>query len=72
MSGKVNNYFRTITDIIENEDGPKPPLDISYFPNYMGINLCSVEGMAWTELEDGQLVQMTVYFKPEIVPDIVG
>lgn len=61
-----NNYFRTIEDIIKNEDGPKPPLDISYFPNYMGINLCSVEAMAWSRLEDGQLTQMTVYFKPDI------
>lgn len=68
MSKLINNYFRTITDIIENEDKePKPPLDISYFPNYMGINLCCVEAMAWSRLEDGQLTQMTVYFKPDII-----
>lgn len=67
MSGKVNNYFRTITDIIENEDGPKPPMDIGYFPNYMGINLCSVEAIAWSRFEDGQLIQMAVYFKPDII-----
>jgi hypothetical protein len=66
MSDMVNNHFRTITDIIDNEDGPKPPIDISFFPNYMGINLCSVESMAWSRLEDGQLMQMTVYFKPDI------
>ena len=64
---KINNYFRTIDDIIKNEDkGPKPPLDIGDFPNHMGINLCSVEWMAWSRLEDGQLTQMTVYFKPDI------
>jgi len=63
---EVTNYFRTISDIIKNEDGPKPPMDIGYFPNVMGINLCCVEGIAWSRLEDGQLLNMTVYFKPDI------
>ena len=62
----IKNNFRTIDDIIINEDGPKPPIDIAYFPNNMGINLCCVEGIAWSELEDGQILNMTVYFKPNI------
>ena len=63
---EIKNHFRTIGDIIKNEDGPKPPMDICYFPNVMGINLCCVEGIAWSELENGQLLNMTVYFKPDI------
>jgi hypothetical protein len=30
----------------------------------MGINLCSVEGMTWSELADGQMVSLTIHFKP--------
>ena len=64
----VINHFRTIDDIIFNQ-GPEPPIDITYFPNVMGINLCCVDGIAWSELKDGQLLNMTVYFKPDITEE---
>lgn len=42
----------------------KTPLDLSVIPNYMGINLCSVKGMRWNKLMDGQLVDLTIEFIP--------
>jgi hypothetical protein len=42
----------------------KWPLDIGVIPNHMGINLCSVEGMSWTRQDDGQLVSLTIHFRP--------
>jgi hypothetical protein len=40
------------------------PIDLAVIPNYMGINLCSVEGMSWTRQDDGQLVSLTIHFSP--------
>jgi hypothetical protein len=31
----------------------------------MGINLCSVDSIAWAQQEDGQLVSLTILFTPE-------
>jgi hypothetical protein len=45
-------------------DTAKWPLDPAVIPYYMGINLCSVEGMGWTRQEDGQLVSLTIHFEP--------
>jgi len=42
----------------------KFPLNPSLIPNFMGINLCSVEGMSWTRQDDGQLVSLTIHFMP--------
>ena len=42
------------------------PLPLEIIPNNMGINLCSVEGLSWTQQEDGQLVNLTIHFIPEI------
>ena len=47
--------------IDENVDFPSP---VALIPNQMGINLCSVEGMSWSKLSDGQLVSVTVHFLP--------
>lgn len=43
-----------------------PPLPLHVIPNYMGINLCSVDSVSWVEQEDGQLVSFTINFTPEI------
>jgi hypothetical protein len=40
------------------------PLSLDVIPNYMGINLCSVEGMSWTKQDDGQFVSLTIHFVP--------
>jgi len=61
---KTKTTTRKVSDLIEaNED---PPLPLSVIPNYMGINLCSVESVSWTEQEDGQLVSLTIHFIPEV------
>ena len=53
---------KTIDEII---NGSECPLPISVIPNYMGINMVSVDSIAWVEQEDGQLVNLTINFKPE-------
>lgn len=73
----VKFYYKTIEEIIdidkkyENEEGcPLPfhedkcPLPIGVIPNYMGINLCSVDGIGWQMQSDTQLVSLTIYFIP--------
>ena len=40
------------------------PIDLSVIPNYMGINLCCVDGLSWTRQPDGQLVHLTIHFIP--------
>lgn len=47
-----------------------PPIDPAVIPNYMGINLCSVEFIAWERRDDGQLVSMCVGFLPSDLPSI--
>jgi hypothetical protein len=39
-------------------------IDLSVFPNYQGINLCSIDGITTTRLDDGQLVSMTIHYNP--------
>jgi len=46
-------------------DTAKWPLPLDVIPNYMGINLCAVEGMTWSRWPDGQLVQLTIHFAPD-------
>jgi hypothetical protein len=46
------------------EEGIDFPLPSSVITNYMGINLISVEGMSWSRLSDGQLVNLTIHFLP--------
>lgn len=40
------------------------PLPISVIPNYMGINLVSVDSIEWEKRVDGQLVSLTINFIP--------
>jgi hypothetical protein len=58
----MKTEFHPFTDEeLENRKWPLPP---SVIPNYMGIDLGSVEGMSWTRQEDGQLVRLTIHFNP--------
>ena len=41
------------------------PLPLGTIPNYMGINLCSVESVEWTKQSDNQLVTLTINFLPD-------
>jgi len=53
-----------IKDIVE--DKVKSPIDVSIIPNNMGINLCSVDSISTTRLPDGQLVDLTINFLPDL------
>lgn len=51
-------------DIIEDEKELEPPIGLDYFPNNMGINLCSVKKEKWVQQDDGQLKTITIEFDP--------
>lgn len=51
-------------DIEEDNDELKPPIDLDYFPNKLGINLNSVESETWTRQDDGQLTDINIKFIP--------
>lgn len=57
----MKTIFKTVQDIIKDGDSPLP---LKVIPNYMGINLVSVEGVSWTKQDDDQLVSLTIHFKP--------
>ncbi|MCK9155089.1 MAG: hypothetical protein M0P12_03135 [Paludibacteraceae bacterium] len=40
------------------------PLPVTVITNMMGINLCSVKRIDWRKQDDGQLVDLTIYFDP--------
>ena len=52
----------TIEDVVNNNAYCPIPVDV--FPNYMGINLVSVDSVEYTKQDDGQLVSMIVNFIP--------
>jgi len=52
----------SISSIISGEYSPLP---LEVIPNYMGINLCSVDSITYTKQDDGQLVNLTINFIPE-------
>ncbi len=52
---------RTIEQLIEDDDSPLP---IEAIPNKMGINLCSVRAVEWTETPCGQVIDFTIHFIP--------
>ena len=59
----MTTYYKTIEEIInENIDTPIP---VSVIPNYMGINLSSVDALSWQRLNDGQLTNLMIYFTPK-------
>lgn len=73
----MKTQFHTTEQLLKSEkiryqpsERPEPlpgdlsPLPLSVIPNYMGTNLCSVEGISWTEQDDGQLVSLTIHFIP--------
>jgi hypothetical protein len=54
---------KTVRELVDA--GKDAPLPLSVIPNFMGINLVSVEAITWTEQEDGQLVSLTIHFNPK-------
>lgn len=60
----VTTHKGTISDIIDGK--VESPLPIEVIPNYMGINLCSVDSISWVRLNDGQLLSLTIHFSPDL------
>jgi len=58
----MKTTFKTVDELLV---GNNCPLPLQTIPNFMGINLCSVEGISWTRQKDNQLVSLTVHFIPE-------
>lgn len=58
----MKTHFKTIDELIEEPH--ISPFPIEVIPNSMGINLCSVEAVSWSEQTDGQLVSLTIHFLP--------
>lgn len=52
----------TVEEILRDPD--KCPLPLEVIPNSLGINLCAVWGVSWDRREDGQLVSLSIFFKP--------
>ena len=51
-----------ISEIISGD--VESPLPIEIIPNNMGINLCSVDAIGWQRTDQGELVNLTIYFIP--------
>mgnify|MGYP001187780407 CR=1 FL=1 len=58
----MKTFFKTVDDLIANKETPPLPLEV--IPNYMDINLCSVDSLSWQKQDDGQLVNLTINFTP--------
>lgn len=58
----MKTVFATIDDILAVKVNCPFPLEV--IPNYMGINLCSVDALSWTRQDDGQLVNLSIHFIP--------
>lgn len=58
----MKTIYKTVDEIIDSKEDS--PLPLSTIPNNMGINLNSVEGISWQVQEDGQLINLTIYFIP--------
>lgn len=62
----IENYY----NISDNIEGVKQAEEkgfgelLSFFPNYMGINLCSVRGIFTQQQDDGQYTQIRIDFIP--------
>ena len=55
-------YFKKIRDLIDNDK--ECPIPLRVIPNYMGINLFSVDAISWQKQDDGQLTNLTIHFIP--------
>ena len=57
----MKTITKSVQELISTDESPLP---LSVIPNYMGINLCSVDSITWTKQPDGQLVNLTINFVP--------
>src|ERR1700684_1330619 len=62
LDSLTETITKKVVDLIAANENP--PLPLSVIPNYMGINLVSVDAVSWTKHQDGQLVILTIHFIP--------
>lgn len=60
----MKTIVRKVADLVDSAESPLP---VDVIPNCMGINLCSVDTLEWSEQDDGQLISLTIHFIPEPV-----
>ena len=60
----MKTYFKKVKDQNLDNAADEFPLPLSVIPNYMGINLCSVDAISWQKQDDGQLTNLTIHFIP--------
>ena len=58
----METIIKKVSDLINNKEECPLPLDV--IPNYMGINLVSVDSISWQKQKDGQLINLTINFIP--------
>jgi len=58
----MKQITKTVRELIDNKE--YCPIPLSVIPNYMGINLCSVDSISWKKQDDGQLINLSIYFIP--------
>jgi hypothetical protein len=70
MKGGIETKTMSIDELVVEEENREEiertgcPIPLGFFPNQMGINLCSVESITWTQRDDGQLVSVSIQFIP--------
>ena len=68
--GIVRHVYDLTKDILDgnpvdiNDSDSFCPVKLANIPNYMGINICSVQSVEWSELQDGQLIDIVIKFIP--------
>lgn len=60
----METVLRKIDELIKCNDSPLP---LEIIPNYMGINLSSVDAISWQRQGDGQLANLTIHFNPSMI-----
>lgn len=60
---KTTYTTKQAIEVAEKEDGRWMSNLLSFFPNYWGINLVSVESITIDKQDDGQLKEVSVKFK---------
>lgn len=58
----METTFKKVSELIDKKENC--PLPLKVIPNYMGINLCSVDAISWQKQNDGQLTSLTIHFIP--------
>lgn len=58
----MRTVFMSMNDIVK--DVKSCPFPVGVIPDNMGINLCAVDGISWQRQDDGQLVNISIYFHP--------